>query len=87
VKAQAGQSDPLAGLMQVSSKRLTAILAAGTGLGAAGRRVLGANIAGAELQPLHVHVNIDGREVGRAVTKDQARTSRRTARQTSGHRG
>jgi len=79
--------DPLAGLMQVSSSRLAGILAAGTGLDARGRRILGANIAGAEIQPLHVHVNIDGREVGRAVTQDQARTSRRTANQTSGRRG
>jgi len=79
--------DPLAGLMQVSSKRLANILAAGTGLGAAGRQRLGYNIAGAEIQPLHVHVNIDGREVGSAVTKDQARTGRRTSRQTSGRRG
>jgi len=73
--------------MQVSSARLAAILAVGTGLGAAGRRILGMNIAGAEIQPMHVHVNIDGREVGRAVTKDQARTSKRTAQQTSGRRG
>jgi len=73
--------------MQVSSSRLAGILAAGTGLDARGRRILGANIAGAEIQPLHVHVNIDGREVGRAVTQDQARTSRRTANQTSGRRG
>jgi hypothetical protein len=79
--------DPLAGLMQVSSKRLTGILAAGTGLDAAGRRVLGANIAGAEIQPLYVSVQIDGREIGRAVTKDQSRTSARTAKQTSGFRG
>jgi hypothetical protein len=73
--------------MQVSSARLASILAAGTGLGARGRAILGANIAGAEIQPLHVHVNIDGREVGRAVTADQARSGRRTASQTSGRRG
>lgn len=79
--------DPLAGLMQVSSKRLANMLAAGTGLDVAGRRRLGANIAGAEIQPLHIHVEIDGREVGRAVSRDQARTGRRTARQTSGFRG
>jgi hypothetical protein len=87
LRKQGGTSDPLAGLMQVSSARLASILAAGTGLGARGRAILGANIAGAEIQPLHVHVNIDGREVGRAVTNDQARTSRRTASQTSGRRG
>jgi len=87
LRKQGGTSDPLAGLMQVSSARLASILAAGTGLGARGRAILGANIAGAEIQPLHVHVNIDGREVGRAVTADQARTSRRTASQTSGRRG
>ena len=87
IRKQGRDSDPLAGLMQVSSARLASILAAGTGLGAAGRAILGANIAGAEIQPLHVHVNIDGREVGRAVTNDQARTGRRTASQTSGRRG
>jgi len=81
------KADPLAGLMQVSSSRLAAMLAAGTGLGVAGRRILRSNIAGAEIQPVYVGVNIDGREIGRAVTKDQARTSRRTARQTSGFRG
>src|SRR4029077_19972242 len=58
------QLDPLASLVQVSSKRLTGIPARGTGLDAAGRRRLGYNIAGAEIQPLHVHVNIDGREIG-----------------------
>jgi hypothetical protein len=81
------KQDPLAGLEQVSSKRFAAILAAGTGLGVAGRRVLGANIAAAEIQPLHVHVNIDGREVAGVVAKHQARSDRRTARQTSGFRG
>jgi hypothetical protein len=85
-KSKAG-TDPLAGLMQVSSSKLTNILAAGTGLSGAGRRVLGANIAGAEIRPLHVHVNIDGREVGRAVTTQQARGANRTANQTSGRRG
>jgi hypothetical protein len=79
--------DPLAGLMQVSSRRMANMLAAGTGLDLAGRRVLGANIAGMEMRPVYVAVHIDGREVGRAVAKDQARTSRRTARQTSGYRG
>jgi hypothetical protein len=79
--------DPLAGLMQVGSTRLAAILAAGTGLDAAGRRRLGFNIAGAEIQPIHVHVNIDGREVGSAVTKAQTRSGKRTASQTSGRRG
>jgi len=86
-KKEAADGDPLAGLMQVSSARLTSILAAGTGLGAAGRRVLSANIAGAELRPLYVSVQLDGREVGRAVTKQQTRTSARTAKQTSGFRG
>ena len=78
-------ADPLAGLMQVSSKQLTNILAAGTGLGAGGRRVLGANIAG---QQIHVYstVELDGREVGRSVTTQQKRSSRRTAAQTSGAR-
>jgi hypothetical protein len=79
--------DPLAGLMQVSSKRMANMLAAGTGLDLAGRRTLGANIAGLEMRPVYVAVHIDGREVGRAVAKDQARTSRRTSRQTSGYRG
>ena len=73
--------------MQVSSKQLANILAAGTGLDLAGRRILGANIAGAEIQPVHVHVNLDGREVAAVVTKQQARSSRRTAKQTSGFRG
>ena len=79
--------DPLAGLMQVSSKRLANILAAGTGLDLAGRRILGANIAAAEIQPVHVHVNLDGREVAAVVTKQQTRAGMRTARQTSGFRG
>ena len=85
-KKNAG-ADPLAGLFQVSSKQLTNILAAGTGLGAAGRRQLGFNIAGAELQPLHVHLNVDGREVAAVVAKHQARDANRTPRQTSGRRG
>ena len=67
--------DPLAGLRQVSSKRLANILAAGTGLNAQGRRTLGMNIAGAEIQPVHVHVHLDGREVATVVSKQQARTS------------
>jgi hypothetical protein len=79
--------DPLAGLQQVSSRQLANILAAGTGLGAAGRRVLGMNIAGAEIQPVHVHVHMDGREVATVVSKQQARAGRRTAKQTSGFRG
>lgn len=83
----AGATDPLAGLKQVSSRQLANILAQGTGLGVEGRRVLGMNIAGAEIQPLHVHVNIDGREVGAVVAKQQARTGRRSAAQTSGYRG
>jgi len=87
LRKQGQDTDPLAGLMQVSSARLAAILAVGTGLSARGRAILGMNIAGAEIQPMHIHVNIDGREVGRAVTKDQARTSKRTAQQTSGRRG
>jgi hypothetical protein len=86
-KRKAVDGDPLAGLMQVSSRRLAAMLAAGTGLDAAGRRILGANIAAAEIQPVHVHVNLDGREVASVVTKHQARTAHRTARQTSGFRG
>ena len=86
-KKNAGSGDPLAGLFQVSSKQLTNILAAGTGLGAAGRRQLGFNIAGAELQPLHVHLNVDGREVAAVVAKHQARDATRTPRQTSGRRG
>ena len=86
-KKNAGSGDPLAGLFQVSSKQLTNILAAGTGLGAAGRRQLGFNIAGAELQPLHVHLNVDGREVASVVAKHQARDANRTPRQTSGRRG
>jgi hypothetical protein len=79
--------DPLAGLVQVSTRRLTNMLAAGTGLDVHGRQVLGRNIAGAEIRPVYVGVNIDGREVGRAVTTDNARTGRRTSRQTSGYRG
>jgi len=84
---KAADVDPLAGLMQVSSRQLANILAAGTGLGARGRGILGANVAGLEMRPMYVGVNIDGREVGRAVTRDQSRTGRRTARQTSGFRG
>jgi hypothetical protein len=45
------------------------------------------NIAGAEIQPVHVHVHLDGREVATVVSKQQARTHRRTANQTSGFRG
>jgi len=80
-------TDPLAGLMQVSSARLANILAVGTGLGAAGRQRLGFNIAGAEIQPVHMHVNLDGREVASVVTKQQTRSGNRTGRQTSGRRG
>src|SRR5262245_2602158 len=80
-------SDPLAGLRQVSSRQMAAMLAAGTGLGARGRGILAANVAGLEMRPMYVGVNIDGREVGRAVTRDQSRTGQRTARQTSGYRG
>jgi hypothetical protein len=83
-KKKAGDGDPLAGLMQVSTRRLTDILAAGTGLDVAGRQQLGRNIAGAEIQ--HIHVHIDGREVGSVVAKQQARGDRRTSRQTSGYR-
>lgn len=79
-------TDPLAGLMQASTKKLTAMLAAGTGLGVGGRRVLGANISGLQMRPVYVSVQMDGREVGRAVTKQQTRTGKRTARQTSGSR-
>jgi hypothetical protein len=79
--------DPLAGLRQVSSRQLANTLAAGTGLSAGGRRILGMNIAGAEIQPVHVHVHMDGREVASVVSKQQARTGRRTAKQTSGFRG
>lgn len=86
-KSKAREGDPLAGLMQVSSKRMVQMLAAGTGLGVAGRHRLSANVAGMELRPINVGVHIDGREVGRATTKDNARTSRRTSRQTSGYRG
>jgi hypothetical protein len=86
-KSKADAGDPLAGLMQVSSKRLANILAAGTGLGVQGRSILGMNIAGLEMRPVYVSVQVDGREIGRASTRDQARTSRRTSRQTSGYRG
>jgi hypothetical protein len=79
--------DPLAGLAQVSSRQLANILAAGTGLDVTGRRRLVANIGGADIQPVHVHVNIDGREVAQVVTKHQARATRRTAKQTSGFHG
>jgi len=82
-----GQTDPLAGLMQVSSRQLANLLAAGTGLTAAGRRQLQFNIAGTEIQPVHVHVNLDGREVASAVAKEQARSGNRTTKQTSGRRG
>jgi hypothetical protein len=78
-KKNAGTGDPLAGLFQVGSARLANILAAGTGLGAAGRRRLGFNIAGAEIQPVHVHLNLDGREVASVVTKQQTRAGNRTA--------
>jgi hypothetical protein len=56
-------------------------------LSGAGRRVLGANIAGAEIRPLHIHLNLDGTEVTKVVTRGQARAGNRTANQTSGRRG
>lgn len=81
------RGDWLTGLTQVSSKGLANILAAGTGLDLAGRRILGANIAAAEIQPVHMHVNLDGREIASVVTKHQTRSGMRTAKQTSGFRG
>jgi hypothetical protein len=83
----AGIADPLAGLIQVSSKKLAGMLSRGTGLGLAGRRRLEYNLAGAEIQPIHVHVHMDSREVATAVTRQQARSNNRTSRQTSGFRG
>ena len=77
----------MAGLFQVGSAKLANILAAGTGLDAAGRRRLGFNIAGAEIQPVHMHVNLDGREIASVVTKHQTRSGNRTSHQTSGRRG
>jgi hypothetical protein len=79
--------DPLAGLMQVSSKQLANVLAAGTGLGAGGIGRLRANIAGAEIQPVHSYVVLDGRVVASSVSTHQTRGGARTARQTSGFRG
>jgi hypothetical protein len=79
--------DPLAGLMQVSSKRLAQTLAAGTGLGPGGMGRLQANIAGAEIQPVHSYVVLDGRVVASSVSTHQTRGGARTARQTSGFRG
>jgi hypothetical protein len=84
---QHADKDPLAGLMQVSSKRLAQTLAAGTGLGAAGMGRFQANIAGAEIQPTHTYVQLDGRTIAHAVTTHQTRGGARTARQTSGFRG
>jgi hypothetical protein len=78
--------DPLAGLMQASTKQLTNILAAGTGLTAAGKGRLAYNIAGANPSVHHHHVYIGGREVANAINAEQTRTSRRTAAQTSGRR-
>ena len=52
------QVEPLAGLVQVSSKKLAAILASGTGLDTAGRHRLVSNIAGAEIQaPARPHLD------------------------------
>jgi hypothetical protein len=76
--------DPLAGLMQVSSKRLAQVLAAGTGIGRGGMGRLEANIAG---QEIHNYVILDGRQVAHSVNTHQTRGSARTARQTSGFRG
>ena len=86
---QHADKDPLAGLMQVSSKRLAQTLAAGTGLGPGGMGRLQANIAGAEIQPtvIHNYVVLDGREVSRSTNTHNARGGARTARQTSGFRG
>jgi hypothetical protein len=86
-KKNGGDVDPLAGLEQVSSKQLASMLARGTGISRAGQAILGANIAGAEIQPVHVHVHMDGREIANVVTKHQARGRSRTAQQTSGYRG
>jgi hypothetical protein len=79
-----GDKDPLAGLMQVSSKRLAQVLAAGTGIGPGGMGRLEANIAG---QEIHNYVILDGRQVAHSVNTHQTRGSARTARQTSGFRG
>jgi hypothetical protein len=76
--------DPLAGLMQVSSKRLAQVLATGTGIGRGGMGRLEANIAG---QEIHNYVILDGRQVAHSVNTHQTRGSARTARQTSGFRG
>lgn len=78
--------DPIAGLRQVSTKRLTAILAAGTGITPAGRRVLSANISGQQIQ-VYNRIELDGQAVAKSVTTHQARTSHRTGKQTSGRRG
>jgi hypothetical protein len=86
-KKKAKDGDPLAGLMQVSSKRLAQTLAAGTGLGPGGMGRLQANIAGAEIQPVHSYVVLDGRVVASSVSTHQTRGGARTARQTSGFRG
>lgn len=87
LKKDPADRDPLAGLMQVSTKRLTSILAAGTGLGVAGRRVLGANISAQQLRPIYMSVQLDGREVSKSVSQNQTRTGKRTGNQTSGRRG
>jgi hypothetical protein len=77
-------TDPLAGLVQVSSRRMARALAAGTGLSVAGRRILEANIAAQEIS---VNLNLDGQTIASSVNRANARTAHRTSRQTSGWRG
>ena len=83
---QQSDKDPLAGLMQVSTQRLTGLLAAGTGLTGAGRKVLAANISGQQIQ-VYNRIELDGQQVARTVTTQQARGGQRTGKQTSGRRG
>jgi hypothetical protein len=78
--------DPLAGLMQVSSKRLAQTLAAGTGIGPGGMGRLQANIAGQEIA-VYTNVHLDGQQIATAVNRHNARGGARAARQTSGFRG
>lgn len=85
-KKKAADGDPLAGLMQVSSKRMAGILAQGTGITGAGLGRLQQNISGQEIQ-VSSNLYLDGDRVGSSVTRHQARTAHRTSRQTSGLRG
>ena len=78
--------DPLAGLVQVSTRRLAAQLAAGTGLAGAGRRALAFNVSGAQFQS-YTTVQMDGREVGQRSPPSRRARGSGPATKRPGRRG